>query len=218
MKAWNMPLSLVEISETSTTLTVRQTKAPALRDLRNLLMKMWPLPFTISASLFVYFSDFTLWNHGVGTSSRGWHDPFCLFVIASSSLLLGRLLLRPICSLFGRAKFVFDKGQDVLLRNGKQVGSLREIAAIKPQITKGSQYNPVFRLVLELPHGQKVVVAETHSIPGRGEFRVSRSIVGPTSSFAYLTRWIDYNGQDFVPFLDPEVAEVERRISLFLER
>ena len=139
-------------------------------------------------------------------------------VIAGFSLLIGRLLLHSICGLFGRATFVFDKRQDVLLRNGRPVGPLREIGAIKPQITKGMEHNPVFRLVLELLPHREIVLAETHYIPGRGEFRVSRNRTGPARSFAYLNRWLDYDMQDFVPFLDPEIAEIERRITLFLKR
>ncbi len=36
--------------------------------------------------------------------------------------------------------------------------------------------------------------------------------------FAYLACWLDYGRQHYVPFLDPEIAEIERRINLFLER
>ncbi len=138
-------------------------------------------------------------------------------MITVFSLSIGRLLLRSICGLFGRATIVFDKEQDVLLRNGRLVGPLREICAIKPQVTKGEERNPVFRLVLDLPQHREVVLAETHYIPGKYEFRVSRNRTGPARSFAYLNRWLDYGAQDFVPFLDPEIAEIERRITLFLE-
>lgn len=72
--------------------------------------------------------------------------------------------------------------------------------------------------MLEIPQRRKVVVAETHYIPWRGDFKVSRNRMGPASSFAYLHCWLDYDTQDLVPFLDPEIAEIERRITLFLER
>lgn len=218
--AWNTPLPLAEIVETPTTLTLTQTKAPALRDLRNLLIKTWHLPFALFAAWFAYSAESSspLLNHGRETNAGGWDDPVCLWTMIVFGLPIGHLLLRSIWGLFGRATLVFDKGLDALLRNGRPVGSLGEICAIKPQITKGWKCNPVFRLVLELPQRRKVVVAETHYIPGRGDFRVIGNCIGPNSSFAYLSYWLNYDAQDFVPFLDPEIAEIERRITLFLER
>ncbi len=217
--AWDTPLPLVEIAETPTTLTVTQTKAAALRDLRTLLIQAWHLPFTVFAFLFAYLSESSssYWNHGEKQSLGEWyHDPFCLWTIALFSLGIGRSLLPAIRSLLGRATFVFDKDRNVLLRNGRRVGLLGEICAIKAQINKGLQYNPVFRLMLELPQRRKVVVAVTHFVPGRGDFRVSRYGTSRSASFVYLHNWLDYDKQDYVPFLDPEIAEIERRITRFL--
>lgn len=213
----NQPLTLVEITETPETLTLTQTRVSALRDLRNLLIRTWSVPFALFAVAFAHAEFFSpFWNHGEKTSSEGWYDPFYPWTISLFVVLIGRLLLPAICGLFGRATFVFDKGQGVLLRNGRQVGPLQEIHAIKPQVSKGAERNPVFRLVLELPQRRKVVVAETHHIPERGEFQVSRNPMGPNSAFTYLHCWLNYDRQRFVPFLDPEIAEIERRITQFL--
>ena len=208
-------MPLVEIVETPTTLTVTQTKAAALRDLRNLLPQVWSFPIAVLFVCVFQFSPF--WKHGEKQSPGEWYrDPFYLWGITLVILNMGRSLLPPIRSLLGRATFVFDKSRNVLLRNGRQVGPLDEIRAIKAQITKGLQYNPVFRLVLELPQCWKVVIAVTHFIPGLGDFRVSRYGTSRSVSFVYLNNWLDYDRQDYVPFLDPEIAEIERRITRFL--
>ena len=218
--AWNISLPLIEILETPTTLTLTQTRAPALRDLRNLLIKTWHLPFALFAAWFAYSAEASspLLNHGRETNAGGWDDPVCLWTMIVFGLPIGRLLLRSIWGLFGRATLVFDKGRDTLLRNGRPVGSLGEICAVIPQITKGRGYNPVFRLVLELLRCRKVVVAETHYIPGRGDPRVINNCMGPNSSFAYLSCWLDFDRQEYVPFIAPEIAGIERRILLFLEK
>lgn len=215
--AWNMPLALVEIVETPTTLTLTRTRVAALRDFRNLLPTVWSLPLMVLTGWYLYSFDSLYGNHGEKQSPGEWYrNPLYLWAIALISFNIGRSLLPPIRSLFGRATFVFDKSRNVLLRNGRQVGPLDEIRAIKAQITKGLQYNPVFRLVLELPQHRKAVVAMTHFVPRRGDFRVSRYGTRRSVSFVYLHHWLDYDKQDYVPFLDPEIAEVERRITLFL--
>ncbi len=174
IKPWNMPLSLVEIAETPTTLTLRQTRAPALRNLRNLLIKTWHLPFVLFAAWFAYSSEYSsaLLNHGHKTSAGGWNDPVCLWAMIGFGLLVGRLLLCSVYGLFSRATFVFDKDQNSLLRNGRRVGSLREIGAIKPQITKGWEYNPVFRLVLSFPNAGKLLSRRRISYQGEAIIRL----------------------------------------------
>ena len=214
----NQPLTLVEITETPETLTVMQTKAPALRDLRNLLAGWWPMPFVllIEATISSPEVSSSFGYHGQQTSSGEWFNPLCILPFIILCLIFGQLLLRSLCGLFGRATFVFDKSQAMLVRNGQPVGPLGEISRIKSQVNKGQGLNPLFRLALELPEGRKIAIATTHYIPARGEFCVIRTPTGPTSRFPYMHCWEDYDRQDMVPFLDPEIAEIERRITRFL--
>ncbi len=192
----HQPLTLVEIAETPETLTITQTKAPALRDLRNLWMTWWPMLFLLCAMIFVS-SAFIL--------------PSVLI-----SLVFGSLLLRSLRGLVGRATSVFDKSRNILARDGQPLGSLGEICRIKSQVNKGQGRNPIFRIMVEIPEGRKIAIATTHFIPAPGEYRVPRAPYGPTSRFPYMTCWEDWDRQDMVPFLDPEIAEIERRITQFL--
>lgn len=205
----NQPLTLVEIEETPETLTITQTKAPALRDLRNLLAGWWPVPFFLFAAAFAASSEDAspFWNHGHKISGAEWYDPPYLWGFIFFGLLFGRLLLRSLCGLFGRATFVFDKSRNMLVRNGKPVGSLGEICRIKSQLNKGYGLNPTFRLMVEIPEGRKIAIATTHYIPARGEFRVSRNRMGPASRFPYMHCWEDCDRQDMVPF-KPSVARM----------
>ena len=214
----NQVLTLVETTETPETLTITQTKAPALRDLRNLLAGWWPMPFLLFAGAFASSAEnaSSLWNHGQKISGVEWYDPPYLWGFVVFGLVFGRLLLRSLCGLFGRATFVFDKSQNMLIRNGKPVGPLGEICRIKSQVNKGNGLNPVFCLMAEIPEGRKIAIATTHYIPAPGEYRVVRTPTGPTSRFPYMHCWEDFDRQDMVPFLDPEIAEIERRVTQFL--
>ena len=201
-------------------LTIRQTKASALRDLRNLMVGWWPMPILLFAGGVAFSPEVTssFRNHGQQTSSGEWFNPFFIFLSIIFSLTFGRLLLRSLCGLFGRAAFVFDKSQNMFLCNGQPVGPLGEICRIKSQLNKGYELNPMFRLMVEIPEGWKIAIATTHFIPAPGEYRVIRTDTGPTSRFPYMHCWEDYDRQAMVPFLDPEIAEIERRITQFLER
>ena len=161
--ALHQPLALVEIAETPETLTIMQTKAPALRDLRNLLAGWWPVSILLLVWVFGSSSKAaSLFGHGQPTSSGEWFNPSFILPSIIFGLTFGQLLLRSLCGLFGRATFVFDKSQNLLVRNDKPLGPLGEICRIKSQVNKGQGLNPIFRIMVEIPEGRKIAIATTH--------------------------------------------------------
>lgn len=194
---------LATVTEENGVLTIQQSRDAAWRDLQTaLLFSVGTLPIMA----FIYFS---------GQLSPDMAFPpgaFVLFVLP-----FVYTLLRALNSLFGKETFVFDKNQDAFIRNSFNVGPLGDIRMVKPQVTHGSGQNPRFRLVLEMRYHLPFTLAITHYFAAPGDFLLSRNgFDDPNTRFAYFEPWTDCDKQNLVPFVPPEITDLQRKIESFV--
>ncbi len=207
-------LSLAQVVKEDGTLVVTQSSAPALRNLRNGSIGL----LSGAPSLIFYYLFFVRADGSGGTDGSAGQatDPVCLFLLFGITFVVLVTVLQSVNRLFGRETFVFDRNKGVFIRNGYTVGPLRDIRALTAQITGNGQY-PMFRLILELPRCETVTLVRTHDIPASGEFRLSGNGFGdPNKRFAAFTPWLNYDEQNLVPFLPPEIVELRLRILEFI--
>jgi len=209
-------VSLAQISEYDRKLVVAQSNESALRDLRNSLLQF----FGTVASIFFCYLFFTrigtLWGpvRPTGVATLPLVVPLIFLSIPSIWLVI-----RSINRFFGKEIFIFDTNGGVFIRNGFTVGSLEEIRKVTAQVTRGLGQNPMFRHVLELPRCQTVVIATTHYVKGFGEFTLNENgFSDPSKRFAVFEDWTDYDQQNLVPFLPPEIIELQQKILSYLSK
>ena len=205
-------LVLAHVVENDGTLVVTQLNAPALRNLRNLFSSLLGSAF----SLFLWY---LLFPQAVNSWFRGWLTgpyavtPAGLVFFLSLPFLIA--LAQSVNRLFGKDRFVFDRNEGVFIRNGYTVGPLRDIRAVTAQV--GNSQYATFRLILELPRCQTVTIVRTHDIPAEGEFHLSGNIFSNSyQRFPTLEPWLDYEEQNLIPFLPPEIVELRRIILEFI--
>lgn len=127
------------------------------------------------------------------------------------------LLIRALNSLLGKETFVFDKNQDAFIRNGFHVGPLGDIRAVKPQVTHGSEQTPRFRLVLEMRCHLPFTLVITHYFAAPGNFQLSQNgFSDPNKKFVEFEPWMDCDKQSLIPFVPPEMADLQRKIASFV--
>ena len=133
------------------------------------------------------------------------------------SLPLVVQLIISVNRFFGKETFIFDRNESVFIRNGFTVGPLSEIRRVTAQVTRGSGQHPTFRLILELPRCQTVTIVRTHDIPDAGEFSLNGNVFSdPNKRFAGFEPWLDYEDQNLVLFLPPEIVELRRIIPSYI--
>lgn len=210
-------LSLADVVEEDGTLVVTQSNAAALRNLRNGII--WLLGSIPGAVLFYWFFIRAGGSGGADGSEGQAADPVGLFLLFSITFAVLVMAFQSINRFFGRETFIFDRNKGVFIRNGYTVGPLRNIRAVTAQVTSNRQnpQYPMFRLILELPRCETVTLVRTHDIPADGEFHLSgNGFSDPNKRFAAITPWLDYNEQNLVPFLPPEIVELRRIILEFI--
>ena len=204
-------MALAQVVEENGVLTVTQTNEAALRDLQTVV-----LGIALSAPL-LYLQMVTPGRSAVSVPSTHQDGFPYVFVFFFAGLALLWQLLRTVNQFWSRETFAFDKNEGIFIRNGRTVGPLSEIRHITAQVTLGSNQNPKFRLVLELPRCQTVTIVETHHLYRSGDFRLSRNVFSdPNERFAVFTPWLDCDKQRLVPFVPPEIMELQQRLSKYV--
>lgn len=189
-------------------LWIAQTNGAALRDLRVSLTLLFQWVLMVLFVEFI-FPHFDRW---FGT------PPFSLGQILFVSLGPLWLVVRSINRMFGKRTCLLDKNRDLLIYNGFTVGPLQEIRAVKAQVKNGAGKNPMFRLVLELRRGLTLILIESYYLQVPGDFLLGRNpFGGPNTRFAVFQDWLDCDRQNLVPFVLPEVAELQLKIKSFLD-
>lgn len=201
-------MSLAHVVEKDGILVVTQSNEPALQNFWNTgIALLWGVP-----SIVLYY-----WFHLQVSGSVGPAAiplPVLIFFFGLPFLVM---LFQSVNRLFGKEAFVFDRNKGVFNRNGFTVGPLREIRAVTAQVTGNGQY-PMFRLILELPRCKTVVIVRTHEIPAEGEFHLSGNFFSnPNKRFAVFEPWMDYDEQNLIPFLPPEIVELRKKILEYID-
>ncbi len=207
-------LSLADVVEKDGTLIVTQSVGPALSNLRN---GTFGLLASIPGAVLSYWFFIRAGGSG-GADSLGGRatGPMGLFFLLGIPFAFLVMVLQSANRLFGRETFVFDRNEGVFIRNGYTVGPLRDIRAVTAQVRGNGQY-PMFQLILELPRCEEVTLVRTHDIPANGEFRLGASFfTNPDKTFSICNPWLDYDEQNLVPFLPPEIVELRRKITEFI--
>ncbi len=196
---------LAIVTEANGVLTIKQSQEPALRDLQTALL------FGVGTVPVMFFFYDSLWP------STAQNAAFPLGGFAVFCLPFLYMLFRALNSLFGKETFAFDKNQDAFIRNGFNVGPLSDIRAVKPQVTHGSEQNPQFRLVLDMRYHLPFTLAITHYFAAPGDFQLSRNgFDDPNKKFAVFEPWTDCDKQDLIPFVPPEITDLQRKIESFV--
>ena len=206
-------LVLAYVVENDGRLVVTQSNGAALRNFRNTFG-------SLAGSAISLLLWYLLFPQSVNSWLRGWLTgpyavtPAGLLFFFSLPFLI--MLAQSVNRLFGKETFVFDRNEGVFIRNGFKMGPLREIRAVTAQVTGHGQY-PIFRLILELPRCEMVTIVRTQDIPADGEFHLSGNVFSnPDKRFAMFMPWLDYDKQNLVPFLPPEIVELRRVIREFI--
>lgn len=214
-RQWLMPtsrpdLSLAQVTETEGRLVVSQSNGAALRNFWNTCAA-----FGGSAvSFLIYYSLFPEAVHDWFRSMSPSGSPVGPIVFLCFPFVV--MVFQSVNRLFGRETFVFDRNKGVFIRNGYTVGSLRQIRKVTAQVTGAGQY-PMFRLILELLRCETVTIIRTEDLPADGGFRLSGNVFSnPDKRFAMFMPWLDYDEQNLVPFLPPEIVELQQRIREFI--
>ena len=95
---------------------------------------------------FLYSKNASSFGGLVGTNeSASPTAPPGLFLFLTLPLLI--MLLQSANRFFGKETFIFDRNEEVFIRNGFIVGPLWDIPGVTAQVTGAGQY-PMFRLIL----------------------------------------------------------------------
>lgn len=208
---------LATITEENGVLTLQQSRDEAQRDLQTALFA----GFGIIPIMLIWYGLFLTESPSVSAQGAGHpaHQDFGLPIgmFIFFSLPFVYLLLRALNSLFGKETFVFDKNQDAFIRNGFNIGPLGDIRAVKPQVTHGSEQNPRFRLVLDMRYHLPFTLVITHYFAAAGDFQLSRNGFGdPNKKFAEFEPWADCDKQNLIPFVPPEITNLQQKIESFV--
>jgi hypothetical protein len=207
-------LVLAHVVENDGTLVVTQLSAPALRNLRNLFSSLLGSAFSLLLWYLLFPQAVNSWFRGWLTGPYAVTPAGLIFFLSLPFLIV---LAQSVNRLFGREAFVFDRNEGVFIRNGYTVGPRRDIRAVRAQVTDGGGQYPVFRLILEMPRCETVTLMSTHDIMASGGFHLSGNGFGdPNKRFAAFTPWLNYDEQNLVPFLPPEIVELRLRILEFI--
>ncbi len=208
---------LAKITEENGVLTLRQSRDEALRDLQTALFAgVGIIPVMLVWYGLSLAGTFSSTAPGAGNPTHQ-DAGFAVGVFVLLCLPFVFMLFRALNSLFGKETFVFDKNQDAFIRNGFNVGPLSDIRAVKPQVTHGSEQNPRFRLVLEMRYHLPFTLVITHYFAAPGDFQLSQNGFGdPNKKFAEFEPWTDCDKQRLIPFVPPEIVDLQRKIADYI--
>ena len=203
-------MALAHVEEAEGRLIVTQSNGPVLRNLQNIARNLLGNAVPLLVWYILFPKSVISWCRVMLT------DPGAGMMILFIILFVLAALFESVNRFFGRETFIFNRNEGVFIRNGFTVGPLRQIRAVTAQVTANGQY-PMFRLILELPRSETVTIVRTHDIPREGEFRLSGNIFSNLNKrFAAYTPWLNYDEQNLVPFLPPEIMALREKISQYV--